>query len=188
MRMRLACGICLGVILGLGGSPAGAHGATAGDRPLTPIAFKLKHRSPAEIVALLARSDMPSGSAPRGARAGNAGALLPEGVDGVLRGPDPHSLLIVGNGSLAAVESCLEVLDVPLAPTGGGDFRVTLNLRNAGARSLQALVRREPGRGDAAARGRTLTLQGSAAWLHRALRRVAQAELGLTPERLSPTP
>lgn len=164
-------------------SPTLAHGTTAGDRPVTPLAVKTQHRSAADIVALFAAERRPDAGALRtlrGARAGNPEALLPAGIDGVLRNRAPSDeLIIAGFGGLDEVARCIRVVDVPVQDAGGGRVRAVVTLERASARALRFEVLGLPGAAHAAADGRTLTLEGSPAWLHQALRRVIRAELGL---------
>lgn len=170
-------------------SPALAHGTTAGDLPVTPETVKVAHRPAAEIVALFASERLPSAATLRtlrGARAGNPEALLPPGIDGVLRNRQPaDELVIAGFKDLGQVEDCIRVLDAPVEKTATG-LRVKLVLHRASAADLRNEARRLPGSGSASAEGRTLTLEGRPEWLHRALRQVIRAELDLRPAPQAP--
>ena len=168
-RTSIACSVALSLCA----SPVLAHGTTAGDLPLVSGTLQLHHRSSAEIVALFGREQ--PGATPRAARAGTPGALLPQGIDGLLRSGE-HGLTVVGfEPRFGTLVECLEVIDVPVEQVGER-ARVTLTLRRASGRDVRARLR---GAGTVEASGRRLTLEGAPGWLHQALRRVIEAELGL---------
>ncbi len=171
-------------------APVGAHGATAGSEPLVPVTLRLRHRTPAEVVALLLREERaPENRVPRAARSANDGARLPPGVDAVMRTAGPDEVVLVGAPSaLSRMEECLRVLDAPAERVAPGAERVTLTLGRASSAELRRAVRRLAGGGTATAEGRRLVLEGTPAWLHRALREVARAEMGLEPASTDPRP
>lgn len=172
-------------LLALSASGALAHGTTAGDLPLTTHTLQLRHRKPAEVVALFAREKVSGtqGERLRGARAGIEGVLLPEGIDAVLRdGPD--TLTLVGfENRFEHLAACLQVVDVPVQKVGER-VRVTLTLHSASARDLWQRLLRLP-EGAARVQEGQLVLEGRPAWLHGALREVIRAELRL-PQANSP--
>lgn len=164
----------------LGAGRVFAHTDSPGSPPLAPTALRLKHRKPTEIIALFARERLPGPSGapiPRAARIDTAESLVPGGVDAVLRAEDPHEIILVGTEGVPAIRRCIQVLDAPTEGTGPDREKIVLTLRRADARRLRTLVLRLPGAGSAAPRGRQLVLEGSRAWLHRALRQVIRAEL-----------
>lgn len=173
-------------------TPAHAHGASAGDLPLTPETLQLKARRPAEIIALFAREQLPvptRGAAPRSARAGGGECLLPPGVDAVLRGPDGDSLTLVGREDrLQQMVQCIDEIDVPVTAAGPDRARVVVTLRHASARQVLRTALRLPDAGSAAAAGPNVTLVGKPSWLHRALRGIIRAELGLDDGEAPLTP
>jgi hypothetical protein len=180
------------IVLGFAlAAPAWAHGTTAGDLPVTPETVRVSHRPAVEIVALFASERLPNADTLRtlrGARAGNPEALLPAGIDGVLRNRQPaDELVVAGFKDLGAVEDCIRVLDAPMENAGAGKQRVTLTLDRASAPALRVEARALPGSGRVTAEGKQLTLEGSPEWLHRALRQVIRAELNLRPVSGAPS-
>jgi hypothetical protein len=164
---------------------AHAHGATAGSMPLASGAVTLKHRRPAEIVALFARERLPEAdqaAVPRAARAGVGDSLLPEGVDAIMRSAAANEVVMVGaEDRFPALAACLHVIDVPVETVGADRVRVVLALYQAAPQAVRRAVIRLPDAGSALAAGSQLTLEGSAAWVHQALRQVIRAELKLAP-------
>jgi len=159
---------------------AGAHGMSAGDKPLVSGVVTLQHLRASEVISLFAREQLPSGGAkaPRAARAGTGESLLPAGIDALLPAAEPGSVDLVGNEDVfSRLNDCLRVLDVPLKSAGPGRQRVTLTLQRADARSVRAAVLRLPGHGAARVSGRELVLEGTPQWLHQALRQVIRGEL-----------
>ena len=191
IRARASALLALALLV-LPGGPALAHGATAGSKPLVPGAMRLKHRQPAEIIALFARERLPDAGREgflRAARAGIADSLLPAGVDGVLRGPEADAVVLVGDEErLPELGECIQVLDVPVERTAPDRGKMLLTLRQADARRLRVAVLRLPGAGSATVIGGKLALEGSPEWLHRALRQVIRAELGVPEPLAPPTP
>jgi hypothetical protein len=157
-----------------------AHTDSPGSPPLAPTTLRLQHRKPAEIIALFARERLPgTGGAPipRAARIDTEESLVPGGVDAVLRAEDPHQIILVGTEGVPAIRRCIQVLDAPTERTGPDREKIVLTLRRPDARRLRTQVLRLPEAGTAVPRGRQLVLEGSRAWLHRALRQVIRAEL-----------
>jgi hypothetical protein len=168
------------LLLAFGAAPVRAHPDSAASPPLVPSALTLKHRTPAEIVALFARERLPEASGapiPRAARVDEEESLVPYGVDAVLRNAILDQVILVGTERVSEVRECIRVLDVPMERTGPDRQKIALTLRHADARRLRASVLRLPGAGSAQLRGRQLVLEGARAWLHRALRQVIRAEL-----------
>lgn len=172
--------------------PALGHGATAGSKPIVPGAMQLKHRRPAEIITLFARERLPVASAdrlPRTARSGIDGALLPAGVDGLLRGAEADAVVLVGDEErFQELGECIQVLDAPVESTAADRARVVLALRRGDARRVRAAALRLPGAGSATVSSGKLALEGTQEWLHRALREVIRAELGTPESAAPPTP
>jgi hypothetical protein len=169
-------------LLLLRGAPALAHGASAGDMPLTSGTLRLQHRSASEIVALFAREQAPgSGSGPRGARAGNPGCLLPGEIDALMRGAGDELVAVGAEDRFDALAECIRVLDVPIERTGPDHERIVLTLRRADAARIRSAALALPGAGSLSADGRQLVLEGSRGWMHRALREVIRAELREAP-------
>jgi hypothetical protein len=96
--------------------PVLAHGATAGSMPLVPAAVHLKHRKPAEIVALFAREELPASAnerVPRAARFDSAGSLLPAGIEALTRTATDEVILVGAEERFPAMLECLRVVDAP---------------------------------------------------------------------------
>lgn len=145
-----------------------------------PVRVALKHRTPAEIVALFAREEptSPADHPPRAARSDSPESLLPGGIDAVFGAPERDQVIVVGTEAHPdELRACIRLLDVPVKPTAAGRQKVVLTLAHGVPRQLRAAALRLPGAGSAVAAGRQLTLEGSPAWLHRALRQVIRAEL-----------
>jgi hypothetical protein len=102
---------------------------------------------------------------------------VPAGVDAVLRAEDPRVIVLVGTEGIPTIRHCIQVLDAPTERTSPDREKIVLTLRRADARRLRTLVLRLPEAGSAIPQGRQLVLEGSRAWLHRALRQVIRAEL-----------
>lgn len=172
-------------------SPAAAHGASAGDLPVVPEPVALKHLRSADVVALFGRETLPESprSVPRAARGDSAASLLPRGIEAVMRAGDASTVVLVGaENRFLEMRECLEVLDVSAEQVAPDRRRVVLTLRHADPLSVRSAVRRLAGGGSALVSARKLTLEGSAEWLHRALRQVIRGELGepSTVERTAP--
>jgi hypothetical protein len=171
--------------------PAAAHGASAGDLPVVPEPVVLKHLRPADVVALFGRETLPEspGAGPRAARADSRDSLLPRGIEAVMRAGNTATVVLVGaENRFLEMQECLEVLDVSPEQVAPDRRRIVLTLRHADPPSVRSAVRRLAGKGSAVVSGRKLTLEGSAEWLHRALRQVIRGELGepSTVERTAP--
>jgi hypothetical protein len=173
-------------LLALSAGPLFAHPDSPASPPLAPSAFRLQYRKPAEIVALFARERLPEARGdhvPRAARIDETESLVPNGVDAVLRAEDADPVMLVGTEGVDDLRSCIAVLDAPLERIATDREKVVLTLRRADAPRLRAAVLRlSETRGSgpsasAALQGRRLVLEGSPAWLHRALRQVIRAEL-----------
>ena len=167
--------------LGVNAEQALGHADSPGSLPLTPHSLRLKHRRPAEIVALFSQEQPPvqTGHVPRAAPSDSPESLLPDGTDAIYRTGVPDELVVVAREGSAAVEECIRELDVPVQPVGPGQEKIVLTLRRSRAREARASVLRLPGAGAATATGQRLMLVGSSAWLHHALRSVIRIELGI---------
>jgi len=181
-KFRLALRPIALICLVLTGMPlaALAHGMSAGDKPLVSGTVSLKHLRAGELISLFAREQLPAGAAklPRAARAGTEESLLPTGVDALLPTRQADTVTLVGNEDVFfRLNECLRVLDVPIEDIGRGRQRVVLTLQHAEARTVRAAVLKYPGRGAATVNGRQLILEGTAEWLHLALRQVIRGEL-----------
>jgi hypothetical protein len=182
---RLALIVRAVVLLGLAlctfaGSPAGAHGASAGDKPVVTGVVTLQHLRASEVISLFARESLPRAAAkpPRAAHAGTEESLLPSGIEGLLQTGEARTVALVGrDDQMPRLHDCLRVLDVPVETTTAGRQRVVLQLQQANVRALRAAILRLPGRGTAVANAHQLVLEGSLEWLHQALRQVIRAEL-----------
>ena len=175
---RLLCTLSLCAALLSHPTPAVAHGATAGDSPVTCGSVVLRHRSAAEIVALLARAAESANPAetPRGARAGSGDALLPEGVDGILVSGSAGLTILAPSERLTDAVECIRLLDQPVTNIPTGRLRITLTLRRGDARQIRREVVAAPGSGAVHTRGAEVVLEGDRIWLHAALRAVVRAE------------
>jgi hypothetical protein len=162
-----------------------AHTDSPGSPPVVPLAVQLQHRQSVDIVALFAREQRPDSTnphVPRAARLDTAESLVPPGLDAILRNPDPGQVILVGaEARFAEVQECIQVLDVPVETTGPDRQRVTVTLRRGDAARVRDLVLRYPDAGSAIMTGKRLMLDGTAAWLHRALRQIIRAELKQPP-------
>jgi hypothetical protein len=171
--------------------PVFAHADSPASSPLAPTPLHLQYRKPAEIVALFARerqAEAAGDRVPRAARIDEAESLVPNGVEAVLRTDEAGQVMLVGTENVADLRACIEVLDAPLERIGPDREKTVLTLRRADAGRLRATVLRLPDAGSAVMRGSQLLLEGSPAWLHRALRQVIRAELR-EPETLGvPSP
>ncbi len=174
-------------LLSSGGRPVAAHPESSGSLPLRSVSIPLRHRSPADLVALFAREERPGREEeiPRAARADNAETLLPGETQALLRTRTPGELVIVAMTGAAELEAAVRLLDVPIHPAGPGREVVTVAPAHAPGPALRAAVLQLPGAGTATLAGGRLTLCGSPAWLHRALRCVLRAEFGVSPPALA---
>jgi hypothetical protein len=152
---------------------------------LRPIRVSLKYRKPADIVALFARERLRVASGdhvPRAARSDSAESLLPGGIDAVFPAPEPGQVVVVGTEAHPAeIRACIQLLDVPVETISAARQKVVLTLRHADPRQVRDIILRLPDAGAATTGGRQLTLEGTPAWLHRALRQVIRAELQEPP-------
>ena len=169
------------LLLTFGAKFAGAHPDSASSPPLRPTRVRLRYQKPADIVALFARERSPSERdehVPRAARSDCAESLLPPGVDAVLPAGDSQQLLVVGTERHPSeLRDCIAVLDVPIQQVAPNRERIILRPRHADPHRVRLAVLRLPDGGSASVSGRQLTLEGSAPWLHRALRQMIRGEL-----------
>jgi hypothetical protein len=177
---RLLCLLAASALPSFSTGSVLGHTDSPGSPPLAPSPLRLRHRKPAEIVALFARERLPGAPGdhiPRAARIDAAESLVPAGVDAVLRTEEPDQVILVGTEGVTDVRDCIRLLDVPVERTGPEREKIVLTLRRADPRRLRTLVLRLPEAGSAVFRGRQLVLEGKRTWLHRALRVVIRAEL-----------
>ncbi|MFN3648225.1 MAG: hypothetical protein ACK47B_01490 [Armatimonadota bacterium] len=172
--------LLLALSLGVG-LPARAHTGSQGAPPSAPHTLRLKHRTAAELIALFGREQYPGNShVPRSARPDARDSLVPYGIDGILRIGGAHELRVVGREGTEELLELIRELDVPVETVSPGRQRVTVTLRRASGTRLKSVLARQAGGGSVVLQGRGLKLEGSAEWLHRALRQVIRAELGLS--------
>ena len=178
---RLLCTIPLCAALLSHAIPAVAHGATSGDSPVTSGSVVLRHRTAAEIVALLARAAAPTDLAetPRGARTGSGDALLPVGVDGILISGSAGLTILAPSERLADAAECIRLLDQPVTTLPSGRMRIAISLRRGDPRQGRREIVAVPGFGAVLVRGAEVVLEGDRIWLHAALRAVVRAEFHL---------
>jgi hypothetical protein len=181
--------LVLPALVAAGAAPVAAHTDSPASLPLKPRAVRLEHRSPADVVLLFAREARPDpagGPGPRAARSDSAGSLLADGTQALYRGAAPNELVIVASGDSAGVEACIRQLDVPVEAAGPDLQRIAVTLRRANPRVVSTAILRLPGGGSATVLDSRLVLIGKPGWLHRALRSVIRAELGLSEPSATP--
>jgi hypothetical protein len=164
-----------------------AHPDSPSSPPLIPLRIRLKHQKPAAIVALFARERLPvppGEHLPRAARSDSAESLLPGGIDALFPAPDGAHLVVVGTEAHPAeLRECIQMLDAPAEAAGPDRQRIVLTLRHADPGRARRAVLRLSATGSATVSGKQLALEGTRAWLHRALRQVIRVELK-EPEEL----
>lgn len=178
-RLLFAISLCAALVSHP--TPAAAHGATAGDSPVTSGSVVLRHRAAAEIVALLARAAASANPAdtPRGARTGSGDALLPDGVDGILVSGSAGLTILAPSERLAAAAECIRLLDQPVKTLPSGRMRIAISLRHGDPRQVRREIVAAPGSGVVHVRGAEVVLEGDRIWLHAALRAIVRVEFHL---------
>jgi beta-lactamase regulating signal transducer with metallopeptidase domain len=103
---------------------------------------------------------------------------IPMGVTGILAYPRDQSLLVRGTpAAIATLGRAVRVADVRVETVPGGRTRVLLTLQRAKADTLRAEALRLSDAGTATLRGSALELEGSRAWLERAIGVAMRAEM-----------
>lgn len=103
-------------------------------------------------------------------------SLAPEGIQALLAFPADRSILIRGTApAIRQFKSTLRLLD--LAPKGAEDHRqYTITLQSARPELVRDVLLELGEEGKAETDGKSLKLEGSPAWVHRALRIVVRLE------------
>lgn len=158
---------------------ARAHAPDSGSAPLRRLSLSLRHIPAADLILLLSREERPAGGvAPRAAVASRGQALLPPGVESVLRSGGSEVILVGSEESILRFQELLAVFDVP-AEAQEGRRLLRLEPKRSTAETIRHDLRGAAGGGRISVDSGALQLDGEPRWVHSALRRILARELGL---------
>lgn len=183
MRRFALIAACL---LTLAASPHGVR--AAGPEPTPPATaqaeavvekIKLEKADPNWLLRILFYANpTPTVDSPQGGTLDSKRVLAAQGVQAVQSYPLDHSLVVRGTpAGIQQFKTTLRLLDVSQEEVDGRQ-RVTLTPQNARPELVRNVVLELPEGGKAEVDGKTVKLEGSPAWIRRALRIAVHLETG----------
>ncbi len=168
--------LCFSWVLGIAGFPVFANPPVAPEPDGTIFQrIALTHAEPLGVLRILtAETDVDRRS---GALHGKH-SLVPAGIRATIAFPTGGTLMVKGEPpAVCQFALACTLLDVPTERRGDGRIRITLRPTRADLTELTRQIRELPGAGQVQLMAKSLTLEGSAAWLHQALRQAVRQEL-----------
>lgn len=163
------------VALSLAGFPAAGLSAdgTSSQPAVVRVPVSFSHLKCEEAWVLLLSRTATTKEAVRGVK----DAVVPTGIQGLVLYPLNNTLLVQGEpGAVEALKKGLALVDQPLENPAKDQVRVKLQPQWIDAALLRIAVAAIPEGGTAELTGRTVTVAGTPAWLHQALRLSIQLE------------
>lgn len=163
------------VALSLAGFPAAGLGAdgTSSQPAVVSMPIEFSHLKCEEAWALLLSRTATTKDAIRGLK----DAVVPNGIRGLVLYPLNNTMWVQGEpGAVGALKKGLSLVDQPLENPAKDQVRVTLQPQWIAPDLLRIAVAAIPEGGTAELTGRSVTVAGTPAWLHKALRLSIQLE------------
>jgi hypothetical protein len=111
------------------------------------------------------------GKLAQGAAGRTSENLLPKEIDGIILFPQANSLLVRGSReATGALEAAVPVLDVPHDYLARDRVRAVVKPKRGTPAQVKAEIEKLPEGGKVTVEEKSVVLEGSPAWLHRALR------------------